>query len=166
MPLDEQTVEEIYRDHAPALRRFAVGFTASRAQAEDVVQETILRTWQQAPKITTSMRSYLFRTARNVIIDNFRRQQRRPHQVHSADVEQVSVAVENVDRLLTKVLMEEALARLSVDHRNVIIALHYRRYTAVEAAVQLSVPVGTVKSRAFYALKALRSVLDEMGVEA
>ncbi len=165
MPLDEQVVAEIYREHAPALRRFVTGMTSSPEQAEDIVQETILRVWQQAPGITTSMRSYLFRTARNVIIDNFRRQQRRPQQTQTGELEQMAVTVENVDGLLTKVLMEEALARLSAEHRDVIIALHYRRFTAVEAAAQLNIPAGTVKSRAFYALKALRAVLDEMGVK-
>ncbi len=64
-----------------------------------------------------------------------------------------------------KVLMEEALTRLSAVHREVIIALHYRRFTAAEAAAVLNLPAGTVKSRAFYALKALRAVLDEMGVK-
>lgn len=164
MPLDEQTVAEIYRDHAPALRRFAMGMSATPAQAEDVVQETILRIWQQDPRITTSMRSYLFRTARNIIIDNFRRQQRRPQQAQSGEPEQLAATVGHVDGLLTKVLMEEALARLSAEHRDVIVALHYRRCTALEAAGQLQIPVGTVKSRAFYALKSLRGILDEMGV--
>ena len=72
---------------------------------------------------------------------------------------------DQVDRLLLKVIMEEALTRLSVDHRNVILALHYQRLTAAEAAKELHLPLGTVKSRAFYGVKALRSVLDEMGVK-
>lgn len=165
MPLDEQIVAEIYREHAPALRRFVIGITSSPEQAEDVVQETILRIWQQAPGITTSMRGYLFRTARNIVIDNFRHQQRRPQQTQTEDLEQMAITVEHVDELLMKVLMEEALTRLSAVHREVIIALHYRRFTAAEAAAVLNLPAGTVKSRAFYALKALRAVLDEMGVK-
>ncbi|WP_026554558.1 sigma-70 family RNA polymerase sigma factor [Arthrobacter sp. 35W] len=163
MPLDDELVAEIYREHAPVLRRFVVGITSSPDAAEDVVQETILRVWQQAPGITTSMRSYLFRTARNIVIDNFRWQQRRPQQTQTEELEQMAVTVEHVDGLLTKILMEEALGRLSAEHRDVVIALHYRRLTAVQAAGELNVPAGTVKSRAFYALKALRAVLDEMG---
>ncbi|WP_427016307.1 sigma-70 family RNA polymerase sigma factor [Pseudarthrobacter sp. P1] len=165
MPLDDEIVAEIYRDHAPVLRRFVMGIASSPDQAEDVVQETILRIWQQAPRITTSTRSYLFRTARNIVIDNFRRQQRRPQQTQTEDLEQMAVTVEHVDGLLTKVLMEEALGRLSAEHRDVVIALHYRRLTAVQAAGELNIPAGTVKSRAFYALKALRAVLDEMGAK-
>src|SRR6478736_4915225 len=78
MPLDEDVVAAIYRDHGPALRRFVLGACHDPQQADDVVQETVLRVWQQAPQITGSLRSYLFRTARNIMIDNYRRAQRRP----------------------------------------------------------------------------------------
>ena len=46
-----------------------------------------------------------------------------------------------------------------------VVALHYRRFTVDEAAVQLNIPSGTVKSRAHYAVRALRTILDEMGME-
>ena len=69
------------------------------------------------------------------------------------------------NELLNRVLMEEALLRLSAEHREVLVALHYRRFTVQEASVSLNIPSGTVKSRAFYAVRALRAILDEMGVE-
>ncbi len=46
----------------------------------------------------------------------------------------------------------------------VVRALHYRRLTVTEAAAELGLPPGTVKSRAFYAVRHLRAVFDEMGV--
>src|ERR687889_528597 len=153
MPLDEDVVAAIYRDHGPALRRFVISASHDPLLADDIVQETVLRVWQHAPQITGSLRSYLFRTARNIMIDNYRKAHRRPIE-----------ATERVDELLNRVLMEEALLRLSAEHRDVLVALHYRRFTVSEAAVQLNIPSGTVKSRAFYAVKALRTVLDEMGV--
>ena len=70
-----------------------------------------------------------------------------------------------MDELLNRVLMEEALRRLSNEHRDVLVVLHYRRFTVAEAAIELNIPQGTVKSRAFYAVRALRTILDEMGVE-
>lgn len=78
MPLDENVVEAIYREHGDALRRFVLSATRDPQIAEDVVQETVLRVWQHAPDITGSFRSYLYRTARNIMIDNYRRSQRRP----------------------------------------------------------------------------------------
>jgi RNA polymerase sigma-70 factor (ECF subfamily) len=165
MPLDEDVVAAIYRDHATALRRFVLSASHDPQLAEDVVQETVLRVWQQAPEITGSLRSYLFRTARNIMIDNYRKAQRRPAEAQEREFADPAGAVERVDELLNRVLMEEALLRLSAEHRDVLVALHYRRFTVNEASVQLNIPSGTVKSRAFYAVRALRTILDEMGVE-
>jgi RNA polymerase sigma-70 factor (ECF subfamily) len=164
MPLDEDVVASIYREHGPALRRFVLSASRDPQLAEDVVQETVLRVWQHAPDINGSLRSYLYRTARNIMIDNYRRAQRRPESLEDSLTEPPG-AMEKVDELLNRVLIEEALLRLSKEHRDVLVALHYRRFTVNEAAVQLNIPSGTVKSRAFYAVRALRTILDEMGVE-
>jgi RNA polymerase sigma-70 factor, ECF subfamily len=165
MSLDEDVVAAIYRDHGTALRRFVLGASRDPQLAEDVVQETVLRVWQQAPEISGSLRSYLFRTARNIMIDNYRKAQRRPLETAQQDGADPADPAERIDELLNRVLIEEALLRLSAEHRDVLVALHYRRYTVQEASQQLNIPSGTVKSRAFYAVRALRTILDEMGVQ-
>ncbi|UKA70769.1 sigma-70 family RNA polymerase sigma factor [Arthrobacter sp. FW306-06-A] len=165
MPLDDNVVEAIYREHGNALRRFVLSATHDPQLAEDVVQETVLRVWQHAPDVNGSFRSYLYRTARNIMIDNYRRSQRRPPEALEGTPTDPVEVMGRVDELLNRVLMEEALLRLSKEHRDVLVALHYRRFTVNEAAVQLNIPSGTVKSRAYYALRALRGILDEMGVE-
>lgn len=165
MALDEDVVAAIYRDHGTALKRFVLSASRDPQLADDVVQETVLRVWQQAPQITGSLRSYLFRTARNIMIDNYRKAQRRPREATERDLADPVDGAERVDELLNRVLMEEALLRLSTEHREVLIALHYRRLTVQEASTTLNIPSGTVKSRAFYAVRALRTILDEMGVQ-
>jgi RNA polymerase sigma-70 factor, ECF subfamily len=166
VPLDEEVVTEIYREHGDALRRFVLRASDDPSSAEDVVQETVLRVWRTAPRITGSLRSYLFRTARNVMIDNYRRAASRPRRDGSQEgLENVPDTAERIDELLSRVLMEEALLRLSREHRDVVLALHYNGDSVAQAAERLGIPAGTVKSRAFYALRALRSVLDELGVE-
>jgi RNA polymerase sigma-70 factor, ECF subfamily len=165
MPLDEDVVAGIYRDHGAALRRFVLSASRDPQLAEDVVQETVLRVWQQTPEITGSLRSYLYRTARNIMIDNYRKARRRPAETLEGGLTEPAAVPERVDELLNRVLVEEALLRLSKEHRDVLVALHYRRFTVNEAAVQLNIPSGTVKSRAYYAVRALRTILDEMGVE-
>jgi RNA polymerase sigma-70 factor (ECF subfamily) len=165
--IDDVVVAEIYREHGDALRRFVRRASGDPNGAEDVVQETVLKVWQAAPDIAGSMRGYLFRTARNVMIDNYRRAASRPRAASSdLDIESMPETVERIDALLTRVLMEEALRRISKEHREVVLALHYNRLSVAEAAATIGIPVGTVKSRAFYALRALRAVLEEMGVEA
>jgi RNA polymerase sigma-70 factor (ECF subfamily) len=99
------------------------------------------------------------------MIDNYRKAQRRPREAAEREVADPAGAAERVDELLNRVLMEEALLRLSAEHRDLLVALHYRRFTVQEAAAHLNIPAGTVKSRAFYAVRALRTILDEMGVQ-
>ncbi|MCG2623571.1 sigma-70 family RNA polymerase sigma factor [Arthrobacter sp. I2-34] len=162
MPMEDEAVTQLYRDHAVALRRFVLAAMSNPDQAEDVVQETILRVWRRGAD-PENLRGYLYQTARHVIIDEYRRRSRRVKE--SGEPEEELAAADQVDQLLLRVLMEEALRRLSPEHRNVILALYYQRLTAADAAKALKIPLGTVKSRAFYAVRALRAVLDEMGVE-
>ena len=61
-------------------------------------------------------------------------------------------------------VVADALSRLSLDHRAVIVECYYRGRSVAEAARALDIPAGTVKSRTHYALRALRLALEEMGV--
>jgi RNA polymerase sigma-70 factor (ECF subfamily) len=58
----------------------------------------------------------------------------------------------------------DALASLRPDHRRVIVETYYRGCSVAEAAAALGIPPGTVKSRTFYALKALKLALQERGL--
>ncbi|WP_026535870.1 sigma-70 family RNA polymerase sigma factor [Arthrobacter sp. H14] len=163
MSMDSEAVMRLYREHGPALRRFAASATSNPDQAEDIVQESILRVWQHAPERTTNMRGYLFRTARNVIIDNYRRRTHRPVEAGPDHLDD-NFYSDGVDELLLKLTMEEALGSLSPEHRGVIVALHYRGLTVAQTAELLQIPAGTVKSRAYYGLRELREALSGMGV--
>ena len=79
-------------------------------------------------------------------------------------LERPSAADDETDSVLRKVLVIEALQALSVAHREVLNETILRDRTVNEAAEMLGIPVGTVKSRVYYALKALRVVLAERGV--
>ena len=160
MPLDEEAVEAIYREHGPMLRRVVWRATSDVDRVDDIVQETILRVWRQAPD-AESLRAYLITTARHLIVDQHRAAGRRPQQTRLVDIPSDETPL---DRALDQVLVEEALSRLQPAHREVVACLYYERLTVAEAAERIGVPDGTVKSRAFYAVRNLRSILDEMGV--
>ena len=166
MPMDEDAVAALYRDHGAALRRFARSAVGTE-QAEDIVQEAIIRVWKQGPPDASSLRAYLYRTVRNLIVDQHRLAMRRPQSVAQIGEDGLDAAVdgEPVEELVDRVVMEEALARLTPEHRRALVAVHYRRLSIAEAARELGVPPGTVKSRCFYALRSLRAALDEMGVD-
>lgn len=176
---DEHLLRELYAAHAGVLlgyaRRLVGGDTA---RAEDVVQETLLRAWRHPGAFDpsreggASVRAWLLTVARRVVIDGERAKKARPREVPApADGEVPQRAAsgpgavdEELDRILLAHGMTEALAALSPDHRAVIEQLYYRDRSVAEAALVLGVPAGTVKSRAYYALRALRVACEERGI--
>jgi RNA polymerase sigma-70 factor, ECF subfamily len=158
----------LYNTHAAALWRYARWLTSDPVRAEDLVQETLLRAWQH-PEVSDdserSVRGWLFTVARNMIVDE-RRSSRFRNEVSwlgSAEVPEPAGA-DQVDAALDRVLIAEALARLSPAHRAVIGRCFYLRWTTAQIAQDLHVPEATVKSRRRSAVRALRHSLQEMGV--
>jgi RNA polymerase sigma-70 factor (ECF subfamily) len=166
---DDALVTELYRQYRVPLLAYVLRLTAGdRQQAEDVVQETMLRAWRQAAKLDLtepSLMPWLATVARRIVIDDKRRKSARPAETGDGMLENAPVA-DTTEDLLRKVLVTEALRSLTSAHREVLNETILRDRTVNEAAEALGIPVGTVKSRVYYALKALRVVLAERGVAA
>ena len=86
----------------------------------------------------------------------------REREVITADPPELQVA-DLTDRSADAAVVTSALMQLSVEHRQVLLECYYRGSSVAEAARRLGVPEGTIKSRAHYALRALRLALDEVG---
>ena len=167
-PADERLLRVLYDEHGAALLAFAQRLTGDRARAEDVVQETLLRAWRRASSLSAergSARPWLFTIARNVVVDQHRARRARPREV-SADALAVVAADDPIDRALEAWQVADALGSLREQHREVLVETYYRGRSVAEAAGVLGVPPGTVKSRTYYALRALRLALEERGVTA
>ena len=101
-----------------------------------------------------------------MIIDRHRRASARISASALGDTDPEAAAVAgDMNGVLDKILMEEALMRLTDEHRQVVVHLHYLGSSVAQTATSLGIPEGTVKSRAYYGLRALRGILAEMGVE-
>jgi RNA polymerase sigma-70 factor (ECF subfamily) len=161
------TVQGLYDEHAAALWRHARRLTGDSARAQDVVQETLLRAWQH-PEVVgdneRSARAWLFTVARNMIIDEsrsarFRREVSTPDDVGAFE----GACPDEMDAALNRLLIGDALARLTPEHREVVRRSYFLGCTTVQIAAELGIAEGTVKSRLHYALRALRLALSEMG---
>ena len=164
-PSTEAGFRRLWITYAPELRRFARRRASSAASAEDLVQEVFVRAWRHARTYDAERgapRAWLFAILRNVIIDHARMAARRPIAVSEPAEPMVA---DDQDRRLARLVVARALQRLSTEHRDAIIENYYRDLPGQEIAHRAGVPLGTVRSRLHYALKALSQRLDELGYE-
>jgi RNA polymerase sigma-70 factor (ECF subfamily) len=166
---DEELPRMLFEEHRGALTAYVRRLLSGDEQlAEDLVQETLLRAWKHAGRVpAASLRPWLFVTARHLVIDAYRARRSRPVEVGADVLGDISDAVADheLDRALDAVLLTEALGALTDKHRSVLVDCYYRGRTAAQIAALREVPVGTVRSRIHYALRALRLALQERGVE-
>ncbi|WP_019932200.1 sigma-70 family RNA polymerase sigma factor [Nocardia sp. BMG111209] len=164
-PEQARLLRALYDEHATPLWRYTYSLVGDAGRAEDIVQETLLRAWQRPHVLdqsTSSARAWLFTVARNLAVDEHRSARHRREYRMDNPPEQSEP--DQADRAVDGWLIADALARLSGDHRAVIVRAYYRGLSTQQIATELAIPEGTVKSRMHYGMRALRSILQEMGV--
>lgn len=164
---DDRLAADLYRQYWSPLMAFVLRLTAGdRQHAEDVVQETMLRAWRQGEHFdpaAASLMPWLATVARRIVIDEQRRKNARPPEAGEDKLDKASVT-DSTDDVLRSVIVADALRALSQSHRQVLHETILSDRTVNDAAEVLGIPVGTVKSRVYYALRALKLVLAERGV--
>jgi RNA polymerase sigma-70 factor (ECF subfamily) len=162
----DEDVRSVYAAHGSELYRFALRSLGDAGLAEEAVQETFLRAWQASERFDESLgslRTWLFAIVRNVVIDLSRARAVRPALASAGTQGDEAFVDDDIDRVLAAWQVEEALRKIGEEHRIALIEVHYKGRAYSDVAVDLGVPVGTVKSRVFYALKAMRLALEELG---
>lgn len=152
----------------------ALRLTRNERNAEDLVQDTVMRAWRFFDKFEkgTNFRAWLFKILTNTFINSYRRNSREKSlqdeserqsveaQFFSADTTEQAANPE--DYLLDRVMREDVLKAidgLPIDFRMVVILADLQEFSYKEIAEVLDIPVGTVMSRLFRGRKALQKTL-------
>jgi RNA polymerase sigma-70 factor (ECF subfamily) len=165
MALDEIELRAAFVAHSGELVAFARRTLGDAQLAEEAAQETFVRAWRHRDRFDPSlgsMRTWLFAIERRLVIDLARSRAIRRTEVLPPDTEDQN---DSIERAMQAWQVEEAIRRLRHEHRHVLIEIYYRGRPSRSVADELGIPDGTVRSRLFYALKALKLVLEEMGWE-
>ena len=159
----DAVIRQLYSHHAKALHGYVERFCPDRASADDIVQETFIRAWHHLPQLSADdrpVRPWLFRVARNLLIDANRAARARPPTVPGQSAGEAGTD-SGVEEVLDRELVSAALQRLSPAHQTVLVETFYRGGTTATVARELGIPHGTARSRLHYALDAMRKQLEE-----
>ena len=157
---DARSPRDRLADHLPSLRAFAISLCRNGSQADDLVQETILKAWSNIEKFdpATNLEAWLFTILRNTFYSS-RRKTRREVADSDGSYAATMVSAPAHDGRLAFGDFQRAFDVLSPEHREVLILVGASGYSCEEAAGMMGVAVGTVKSRANRARKRLAELM-------
>jgi RNA polymerase sigma-70 factor (ECF subfamily) len=158
----EAAFRSLYAEHGLALLRLTTTLTrGDRGRAEDLVQETMLRAWTHRNNLDIRHRcpqAWLNTVARHLAVDAHRARRSRPPEAE-LDENLPFTDSHRADASVDEAGLHAAIATLPGPQQQALTEVYYRDRSAAETARILQIPVGTVRSRVFYGLRALRRTL-------
>jgi RNA polymerase sigma-70 factor, ECF subfamily len=161
-------LEELYSRYESRLYGLGLRLLGDQGLAEEMVQETFVRLWQQARRFDPArgaVSTFLFAIARRIAVDLWRRPSSRPFEPEPTEVEAAGTE-DPVDTVLEGLAVRDAMQSLSPAHRQILELFYGQDRKQTEIAELLGLPLGTVKTRSYYALRALKLALQERGIDA
>ena len=171
----DQIFEEEFLPHADALKTFAYHLTYNETDADDLVQETYLKSYRFIDKylVGTNAKAWLFKILKNEFINRYRKKAKRPTAVDFEEIityhdqednNQYSSYVDLRVELYQAMMGDEitiAINGLPVDFRTVILLCDIEGFTYEEISKIIDIPIGTVRSRLHRARNMLKEKLQE-----
>lgn len=168
---DRGAFDALYRRYSGSAYGLAFRITGQQLLAQDVVHDAFMALWR-APEafdpVRGAFRSFFLSLVHHRAVDTVRREERlRARQQRAANLEPAAVedpaegVIDAADVAARRIEVRAALETLSPDQRQVLEMAYFGGRTQVQIAEELGIPLGTVKTRTFAAMRRLRSVLDE-----
>jgi RNA polymerase sigma-70 factor (ECF subfamily) len=164
--------------HLDAMYNFALRLTSEPNDAEDLVQDTIVKAYRffSSYEKGTNAKAWLFRILKNSYINNYRKQSKQPSQV---DYDEVATFYETIragrtdtsdleNRMFRQLIDDDisnALEKLPEDFRTVVLLCDVESFTYEEISNMLDVPIGTIRSRLHRGRNLLKAELQEYAEE-
>jgi RNA polymerase sigma factor (sigma-70 family) len=175
----DQIFEEEFLPHADALKTFAYHLTYNETDADDLVQETYLKSYRFIDKylVGTNAKAWLFKILKNEFINRYRKKAKRPKAVdfeeiihyHNEEGDNPYSSYVDLRVELYQAMMGDevtiAINSLAVDFRTVILLCDIEGFTYEEISKIIDVPIGTVRSRLFRARNMLKERLAKYAEE-
>ena len=158
---DEGAFESLVRSRLERTYRIALATLGSEADARDAVQETWVAVWRKFPTLADTDRFDAW--VDSIVVNACRMTIRKRGRVREiALVEDMDrrASGPGPDQISEREALDRAFARLSVDHRVILVFHHLEEQPLAAIAARLGIPVGTAKSRLFAARAALQASLE------
>lgn len=176
---NDKIFEEEFLPHADALKTFAYHLTYNETDADDLVQETYLKSYRfiHSYLVGTNAKAWLFKILKNEFINRYRKKAKRPKAVDFEEIINYHNQEENnpyssyVDlrvELFQSMMGDEvtnAINGLAVDFRTVILLCDIEGFTYEEISKIIDIPIGTVRSRLHRARNMLKEKLSEYAAD-
>ena len=161
---DTAALRELYQNFERPLYALGRRWLREPSLAEELVQEVTIRIWRRAKTFDPARGaagSWIFGVARNVAADLANARKKAP-----LPVEETYAASEpwNDENAWTAWQVSSAIRTLPIEQQKIVELAYVVQMTQAEIAQTLNIPLGTVKTRLYSALKKLRALLSEMGV--
>ena len=163
---DRDAFAALVEIHTPALERFAMRMLLERQRAEEVLQETLMKAWQQAARYDPDrarLSTWLHQIAHNLCIDILRRQRREQPLTENADA--IIGSDESPESLVqtqeTQRELTSAIGALSQRHRTALILTYYQSLPNRDVAQIMDISVRALESLLVRARRELKTILEE-----
>jgi RNA polymerase sigma-70 factor (ECF subfamily) len=166
-----QAFGEIYERHATAIYRYLYAHLSNVEDAEDLTEDVFLKVWRALPDYRDReypFQAFLFRVARNSLIDHYRKAERSTNQVSIDTILVQDHQPGPFDQMMTKIEhaeLQRLLGQLREDYRMVLVLRFLSDLSPEEAAGVMSRSAGAVRVLQHRALAALRELMDKEKVE-
>lgn len=161
---DEQTYEQIYQIYHKRLYSFAFKYLKSKELAEDAVHDTFIKLWDNRQNITTSIKGYLFTSARNHVMNMIRNRKKKVLKHIQLEQQKAPLSNKTEDKIFYSEyqnILARGLEGLPEGKREIFKLKTVQGLSNREIAVQLDISIHTVKSQYYQASKYIKDYLDK-----